>query len=159
MKINIYCWFYCQDVAIYSKEDTTRLWMSYTLWAVLETAGVTQYKFNLSVVSKICANWKRLANEGETSWSVSVASLYGTEIIKTSKHSDSLWFWLFFCLFSGRAIKHVKESIFTPEAGARRGVPKVLVVLTDGRSQDDVNKVSKEMQMEGVYFTLPKTQK
>ncbi|KAG7235269.1 hypothetical protein INR49_002875 [Caranx melampygus] len=49
---------------------------------------------------------------------------------------------------TGRAIKHVKESIFTPEAGARRGVPKVLVVLTDGRSQDDVNKVSKDMQME-----------
>ena len=49
----------------------------------------------------------------------------------------------------GRAIKHVKESIFTPEGGARRGVPKVLVVLTDGRSQDDVNTVSKEMQVEG----------
>lgn len=53
------------------------------------------------------------------------------------------------CLLSGRAIKHVKESIFSVEAGARRGIPKVLVVLTDGRSQDDVNKVSKEMQMEG----------
>lgn len=49
----------------------------------------------------------------------------------------------------GRAIKHVKESIFTREAGTRRGVPRVLVVLTDGRSQDDVNKISKEMQMEG----------
>jgi len=56
------------------------------------------------------------------------------------------------CSFLGRAIKHVKESIFTPEAGARRGVPKVLVVLTDGRSQDDVNKVSKEMQMDGGCF-------
>lgn len=54
--------------------------------------------------------------------------------------------------FSGRAIKHVKESIFSSEAGARRGVPKVLVVLTDGRSQDDVNKVSKEMQMDGGYL-------
>uniref|UniRef100_A0A4W6CH04 Collagen type XIV alpha 1 chain n=1 Tax=Lates calcarifer TaxID=8187 RepID=A0A4W6CH04_LATCA len=56
---------------------------------------------------------------------------------------------------TGRAIKHVKESIFTTEAGARRGVPKVLVVLTDGRSQDDVNKVSKEMQMEGyIIFAI-----
>lgn len=43
----------------------------------------------------------------------------------------------------------MKEKIFTVEGGVRRGVPKVLVVLTDGRSQDDVNKVSKEMQMEG----------
>ncbi|XP_023819739.1 collagen alpha-1(XIV) chain [Oryzias latipes] len=56
---------------------------------------------------------------------------------------------------TGRAIKHVKESIFIPEAGGRRGVPKVLVVLTDGRSQDDVNKVSKEMQMEGyIIFAI-----
>uniref|UniRef100_A0A8C6UB04 Collagen type XIV alpha 1 chain n=1 Tax=Neogobius melanostomus TaxID=47308 RepID=A0A8C6UB04_9GOBI len=56
---------------------------------------------------------------------------------------------------TGRAIKHVKESIFSPEAGARKGVPKVLVVLTDGRSQDDVNKVSKEMQMEGyIIFAI-----
>lgn len=43
----------------------------------------------------------------------------------------------------------MKESIFTEAAGARKGVPRVLVVLTDGRSQDDVNKVSKEMQTEG----------
>ena len=50
---------------------------------------------------------------------------------------------------SGRAIQHVKENIFTAEGGVRRGIPNVLVVLTDGRSQDDVNKVSKEMQMEG----------
>ncbi|XP_054636635.1 collagen alpha-1(XIV) chain isoform X3 [Dunckerocampus dactyliophorus] len=56
---------------------------------------------------------------------------------------------------TGRAIKHVKESIFTSDAGVRRGVPKVLVVLTDGRSQDDVNKVSKEMQMEGyIIFAI-----
>lgn len=49
----------------------------------------------------------------------------------------------------GRAIRHMKDNIFTAEGGVRRGVPKVLVVLTDGRSQDDVNKVSKEMRMEG----------
>ncbi|KAM3858555.1 collagen alpha-1(XIV) chain [Diretmus argenteus] len=56
---------------------------------------------------------------------------------------------------TGRAIQHVKENIFTAEGGVRRGIPKVLVVLTDGRSQDDVNKVSKEMQMEGyIVFAI-----
>lgn len=49
----------------------------------------------------------------------------------------------------GGAIHHVKEKIFVEEEGLRRGVPKVLVVLTDGRSQDDVTKVAKEMQREG----------
>uniref|UniRef100_A0A667XN69 Collagen type XIV alpha 1 chain n=1 Tax=Myripristis murdjan TaxID=586833 RepID=A0A667XN69_9TELE len=56
---------------------------------------------------------------------------------------------------TGRAIQHVKENIFTAEGGMRRGIPRVLVVLTDGRSQDDVNKVSKEMQMEGyIVFAI-----
>ncbi|XP_031429590.1 collagen alpha-1(XIV) chain isoform X2 [Clupea harengus] len=56
---------------------------------------------------------------------------------------------------TGRAMKHVKEAIFTVEGGIRRGIPKVLVVLTDGRSQDDVNKVSKEMQLEGyIIFAI-----
>ncbi|XP_041665058.1 collagen alpha-1(XIV) chain-like isoform X1 [Cheilinus undulatus] len=56
---------------------------------------------------------------------------------------------------TGRAIQHVKQNIFTPEGGVRRGIPNVLVVLTDGRSQDDVNKVSKEMQMEGyIVFAI-----
>uniref|UniRef100_A0A3Q2NTM2 Collagen type XIV alpha 1 chain n=1 Tax=Fundulus heteroclitus TaxID=8078 RepID=A0A3Q2NTM2_FUNHE len=56
---------------------------------------------------------------------------------------------------TGRAIQHVKENIYTTEGGARRGIPNVLVVLTDGRSQDDVNKVSKEMQMAGyIVFAI-----
>ncbi|KAI3358214.1 hypothetical protein L3Q82_003212 [Scortum barcoo] len=60
-----------------------------------------------------------------------------------------------FFVQSGRAIQHVKENIFTAEGGVRRGIPNVLVVLTDGRSQDDVNKVSKEMQMEGyIVFAI-----
>ncbi|MEQ2177895.1 hypothetical protein GOODEAATRI_008458, partial [Goodea atripinnis] len=56
---------------------------------------------------------------------------------------------------TGRAIQHVKENIFSAEGGARKGIPNVLVVLTDGRSQDDVNKISKEMQMAGyIVFAI-----
>lgn len=50
---------------------------------------------------------------------------------------------------TGRAIKHVRDTLFTTEAGTRRGIPKVIVVITDGRSQDDVDKISKEMQSDG----------
>ncbi|KAM8966281.1 collagen alpha-1(XIV) chain isoform 2-T2 [Pelodytes ibericus] len=50
---------------------------------------------------------------------------------------------------TGRAIKHVRDDLFTYESGMRKGVPKVLVVITDGRSQDEVNKVAQDLQMEG----------
>ncbi|XP_075209024.1 collagen alpha-1(XIV) chain isoform X3 [Anomaloglossus baeobatrachus] len=50
---------------------------------------------------------------------------------------------------TGRAIKHVREDIFTVESGMRKGVPRVLVVITDGRSQDETVKVAQEMQLEG----------
>ncbi|XP_041045943.1 collagen alpha-1(XIV) chain isoform X1 [Carcharodon carcharias] len=50
---------------------------------------------------------------------------------------------------TGRAIKHAKDAVFTVEAGLRRGIPRVLVVITDGRSQDDADKISKEMQLDG----------
>ena len=52
---------------------------------------------------------------------------------------------------SGKAIKHVRDSLFTAESGTRRGIPKVIVVITDGRSQDDVNKISREMQSDGKF--------
>lgn len=54
---------------------------------------------------------------------------------------------------SGKAIKHVRDSLFTAESGTRRGIPKVIVVITDGRSQDDVNKISGEMQSNGKFHT------
>ncbi|KAM4706318.1 collagen alpha-1(XIV) chain isoform 1-T1 [Rhinophrynus dorsalis] len=50
---------------------------------------------------------------------------------------------------TGKAIKHVRDDIFTINDGMRKGVPRVLVVITDGRSQDEVNKIAKEMQLEG----------
>ncbi|XP_037659156.1 collagen alpha-1(XIV) chain isoform X1 [Choloepus didactylus] len=50
---------------------------------------------------------------------------------------------------TGKAIKYVRDTLFSAESGTRRGIPKVIVVITDGRSQDDVNKIAKEMQLDG----------
>ncbi|XP_053093288.1 collagen alpha-1(XII) chain isoform X3 [Pangasianodon hypophthalmus] len=50
---------------------------------------------------------------------------------------------------TGSALKHVGEKVFTSDNGMRRNVPKVLVVVTDGRSQDDVKKSAAKLQHSG----------
>ncbi|XP_062253679.1 collagen alpha-1(XII) chain isoform X4 [Platichthys flesus] len=50
---------------------------------------------------------------------------------------------------TGVAMKHVYEKVFTSDSGMRRNVPKVLVVVTDGRSQDDVKKSAEKLQHSG----------
>ncbi|KAM9307563.1 collagen alpha-1(XIV) chain [Gastrophryne carolinensis] len=51
---------------------------------------------------------------------------------------------------TGRAIKHVREDLLKAESGMRKGVPRVLVVITDGRSQDETIKIASELHLEGV---------
>ncbi|XP_066526013.1 collagen alpha-1(XII) chain isoform X1 [Hoplias malabaricus] len=50
---------------------------------------------------------------------------------------------------TGAALKHVGDKVFTSDSGMRRNVPKVLVVVTDGRSQDDVKKSASKLQHSG----------
>ncbi|XP_010777233.1 collagen alpha-1(XII) chain isoform X2 [Notothenia coriiceps] len=50
---------------------------------------------------------------------------------------------------TGVALKHVYEKVFTSDSGMRKTVPKVLVVVTDGRSQDDVKKSAEKLQHSG----------
>ncbi|XP_077407183.1 collagen alpha-1(XII) chain [Vanacampus margaritifer] len=50
---------------------------------------------------------------------------------------------------TGIALKHVYDKVFTYDSGMRRNVPKVLVVVTDGRSQDDVKKSALQLQQAG----------
>uniref|UniRef100_A0A673FYL7 Collagen alpha-1(XII) chain n=1 Tax=Sinocyclocheilus rhinocerous TaxID=307959 RepID=A0A673FYL7_9TELE len=47
------------------------------------------------------------------------------------------------------ALKHVYEKVFTLDSGMRRNVPKVVVAVTDGRSQDEVNKNAAKLQQAG----------
>uniref|UniRef100_A0A8C0J562 Collagen type XII alpha 1 chain n=1 Tax=Chelonoidis abingdonii TaxID=106734 RepID=A0A8C0J562_CHEAB len=50
---------------------------------------------------------------------------------------------------TGKALTFIKERVLTWESGMRRGVPKVLVVVTDGRSQDEVKKAAAIIQHSG----------
>uniref|UniRef100_A0A3B3DM14 VWFA domain-containing protein n=1 Tax=Oryzias melastigma TaxID=30732 RepID=A0A3B3DM14_ORYME len=50
---------------------------------------------------------------------------------------------------TGIALKHVYEKVLTSDSGMRRNVPKVLVVVTDGRSQDEVKKSAEKLQHSG----------
>lgn len=58
--------------------------------------------------------------------------------------------------FAGKALTFIKEKVLTWESGMRRGVPKVLVVVTDGRSQDEVRKAATVIQHSGKRFTVPR---
>lgn len=55
-----------------------------------------------------------------------------------------------FLLHPGIALKHVYEKVFASDNGMRRNVPKVLVVVTDGRSQDEVKKSAEKLQHSGM---------
>ena len=54
--------------------------------------------------------------------------------------------------YTGEGLKLAKQQLFT---GARAQVPHILVVLTDGRSHDDVVKPADELKASGVtIFTV-----
>ncbi|XP_061479123.1 collagen alpha-1(XII) chain isoform X1 [Rhineura floridana] len=50
---------------------------------------------------------------------------------------------------TGKALTFIKDKVLTWESGMRKGVPKVLVVVTDGRSQDEVRKAAAVIQHSG----------
>ncbi|XP_062981009.1 collagen alpha-1(XII) chain isoform X2 [Elgaria multicarinata webbii] len=50
---------------------------------------------------------------------------------------------------TGKALTFIKNKVLTWESGMRKGVPKVLVVVTDGRSQDEVMKAAAVIQHSG----------
>ncbi|MGH0138823.1 UNVERIFIED_CONTAM: hypothetical protein FKN15_011844 [Acipenser sinensis] len=75
----------------------------------------------------------------ETPYSVNVVALYSDgEGAQVSSQGTT-------CV----ALKYIGEKVFTKESGMRRNVPKVLVVVTDGRSQDEVKKSAAILQHSG----------
>lgn len=53
-------------------------------------------------------------------------------------------------LFPGQALNFLLENSFTEEAGSRKDFPSVLVVITDGKSEDPVEKYAKKLRSRGV---------
>ncbi|CAL8312238.1 unnamed protein product [Lota lota] len=50
---------------------------------------------------------------------------------------------------TGVALQHTYEKAFTVGNGMRRNVPKIVVAVTDGRSQDEVKKSAQQLQHAG----------
>uniref|UniRef100_UPI0037E99097 collagen alpha-1(XII) chain n=1 Tax=Semicossyphus pulcher TaxID=241346 RepID=UPI0037E99097 len=51
---------------------------------------------------------------------------------------------------TGDALNYLLKNTFTEEAGSRRGFPKVLVIITDGKSEDPVESYAKQLRSRGV---------
>uniref|UniRef100_A0A480X968 Collagen alpha-1(XIV) chain isoform X2 n=1 Tax=Sus scrofa TaxID=9823 RepID=A0A480X968_PIG len=51
---------------------------------------------------------------------------------------------------TGLALNYIFENSFKPEAGARTGVSKIGILITDGKSQDDVIPPSRNLRESGV---------
>lgn len=58
---------------------------------------------------------------------------------------------------TGLALAHAKEQLFAEAAGARPGVPKVLVWVTDGGSSDPVGPPMQELKDLGVTIFIVST--
>lgn len=60
-----------------------------------------------------------------------------------------------FLFISGDAIDYLIKNTFTESAGARAGFPKVAIIITDGKSQDEVEVPARELRSIGVeVFSL-----
>lgn len=53
-------------------------------------------------------------------------------------------------LYLGQALLHVLEESLQPKAGARADTPSFVVLLTDGKSQDDAIAAANQLKSVGV---------
>lgn len=51
---------------------------------------------------------------------------------------------------SGLALTFILENSFRPESGSRPGIPKIGILLTDGKSQDDVIPPAQRLREAGI---------
>lgn len=56
-------------------------------------------------------------------------------------------------LNTGAALQYVRDNVFTNSSGSRRlqGVPQILILLTGGRSFDNVDSPASALKQQGIY--------
>jgi len=68
---------------------------------------------------------------------------------KTASLTDTFSFVNISGTFTGMALKHVQQTIFKEDNGDRPDARNVVVLITDGRSQDDVKEASSSLRQRG----------
>uniref|UniRef100_A0A672J1H2 Collagen, type VI, alpha 3 n=1 Tax=Salarias fasciatus TaxID=181472 RepID=A0A672J1H2_SALFA len=58
-------------------------------------------------------------------------------------------------LNTGAALQYVRDNVFTNSSGSRRtqGVPQMLILLTGGRSSDNVDSPASALKQQGIFVT------
>lgn len=56
---------------------------------------------------------------------------------------------------TGSALRHMFEFSFSAKEGGRPNIPRVSIVFTDGRSQDDVSEWANKAKNSGTLIILP----
>ncbi|XP_038822155.1 collagen alpha-1(XIV) chain-like [Salvelinus namaycush] len=51
---------------------------------------------------------------------------------------------------TGLALTYILENSYKPESGSRAGVPKIGILITDGKSQDDVQPPARSLREAGI---------
>lgn len=61
-----------------------------------------------------------------------------------------LFFFFTFGVFTGLALAYILKNSFKPESGSRSNVPKIGILITDGKSQDVVDIPAQRLREAGV---------
>lgn len=70
--------------------------------------------------------------------------------VKALELFGKLWHNLHLCSSPGLALTHVLEQNLKPDAGARLEAEKLVILLTDGKSQDDANLAAQTLKNLGI---------
>ncbi|KAM3922335.1 collagen alpha-1(XX) chain isoform 2-T3 [Leptodactylus fuscus] len=109
------------------------------LWGILSPLHISRDKIRIGL--------SQYSREPQTEWDLNTYSSKAEvlDAIKRVKYKGGN-------TFTGMALIHVLEENLRAASGARSLAGKVLILLTDGKSQDDAISVSKSLKESGIYI-------